>query len=214
MPINLAKQPALDSIQERDLDLLLMIALNGSETFRNAFICKVTGEISATFEKAWRGLADHNGETDVTVVYTDSDGSRAAILIENKIDARFHKDQAKRCRARGEIGVNNGDWTRFTRCLCAPKAYATPYVAGPDWDRAVCLEGVVDMLEKCDDNYAPFLADAIRRAVNKYDNGGFVEVPAASAFWKRYSQLGLAEFPDLPISRSHEALVATGDLAA
>jgi hypothetical protein len=126
MPINLATQPALDSIQERDLDLLLMIALNGSGMFRNAFICKATGEMSAAFEKAWRGRADHNGETDVTVVYTDSDGSRAAVLIENKIDAPFQKDQAKRYRERGELGVSNGDWTRFKTCLCAPKAYASP----------------------------------------------------------------------------------------
>jgi hypothetical protein len=122
MPINLATQPALDSIQERDLDLLLMIALNGSETFGNAFIHRITGKTPTGFEKAWRGLADHNGETDVTVVYTDSDGSRAAILIENKIDAPFQKDQAKRCWERGELGVNNGDWTRFKTCLCAPKS--------------------------------------------------------------------------------------------
>ncbi len=80
MPISLATQPILDSIQERDLDLLLMIALNGSEMFRNALIRKATGETPAAFERAWRGLADHNGETDVTVVYTDADGNRAAIL--------------------------------------------------------------------------------------------------------------------------------------
>jgi hypothetical protein len=54
-----------------------------------------------------------------------------------------------------------------------PKAYASPYVAGPDWDRAV-------------------------------------EVPAASAFWKSYSQLGHAEFPDLPISRLAERQGAAG----
>jgi hypothetical protein len=210
MPINLAIQPALDSIQERDLDLLLMIALNGSETFRNAFIHRITGETPPGFEKAWRGLVGHNGETDVTVVYIDGSGGRAAILIEDKIDAKFQKDQAKRCRERGELGVNNGDWTRFKTCLCAPKAYASPYVAGPDWDRAVCLEEVVDMLKQSDDDYAPFLADAIGRAVNKHANGGFVEVPAASAFWKRYSQLGHAEFPDLPILRLAERQGAAG----
>ena len=181
-----------------------MIALNGSETFRSAFIDRITGKPPRKFEKAWRGLVGHNGETDVTVVYTDVDGSRAAILIEDKIDAKFQKDQAMRCRVRGEVGVKNGDWTGFTTCLCAPKAYATPYFAGPDWDRAVCLEEVVDMLKKCDDDYAAFLADAIGRAVNKYHNGGFVEVPAASAFWKRYGELCLAEFPDLPISRLAE----------
>ena len=210
MPFNLATQPTLASIQESDLDLLLMIALNGSETFRNDFIGKVTGETSALFEKAWRGLADHNGETDVTVVYTNADGSRAAILIEDKINAEFQKDQAKRCRTRGELGVTNGDWTRFTTCLCAPEAYATPYVAGPDWDRAVSIQEVVAMLEKCDDNYAAFLANAIGRAVNKYGNGGFVENPAASTFWKRYRQLCVAEFPDLPISAYSERQSAAG----
>ncbi len=187
-----------------------MIALNGSETFRNDFIGKVTGETSTVFEKAWRGLADYIGETDVTVVYTGADGGRAAILIEDKIDAGFQKDQAKRCRMRGELGVKNGDWTRFKTCLCAPEMYAKPYAEGPEWDRAVSLEELIDVLVKCDDNYSGFLADAIRRAVIKYGDGAFVEVPELSAFWKRYSQLCLAEFPDLPISRLAERQSAAG----
>ncbi len=145
MPINLATQPALNSIQERDLDLLLMIALNGSETFRNAFIHKVADETPTGFEKAWRGLVGHNGETDVTVIYIDANGGRAAILIEDKIDAKFQKDQAKRCRERGEFGVKNGDWAHFTTCLCAPDGYAKP---GPDWDRTIFIEDVVAILNK------------------------------------------------------------------
>jgi hypothetical protein len=210
MPIDLAKQPTLASIQESDLDLLLMIALNGSETFRNAFIGKATGETSTKFKKAWRGLADYTGETDVTVLYTGADGSRAAILIEDKIDAQFQKDQAKRCRARGELGVTNGDWTRFKTCLCAPEVYAKPYAEGPDWDRVVSIEVVVAMLAQCADEYAPFLTEAIRRAVIKYDNGGFVENLAASEFWKRYRQLCLEEFPDLALSAFSERQTAAG----
>ena len=187
-----------------------MIALNGSETFRNAFIHKITSETPTGFEKAWRGLVGHNGETDVTVVYTDADGNRAAILIEDKVDAKFQKDQAKRCRERGEFGIRDGDWTRFTTCLCAPKAYATPYVAGPDWGGAIFLEEIVALLAECDDPYAVFLAEAIRRAVTMYGEGGFVENLAASAFWKSYRQLCLAEFPDLEISAISEHQSAFG----
>jgi hypothetical protein len=215
MPIKLAARPTLDSIQERDLDLLLMIALNGSETFGKAFIHKVTGKTPRGFEKAWRGLVGHNGETDVAVVYIDANGSRAAILIEDKIDAKFQKDQAKRCRERGELGAKDGDWTHFTTCLCAPKMYAEPYAAGPDWDHAIFIEDIVAMLAECDDAYAPFLSEAFRRAVDKYVDGGFIEAPAASAFWKRYRQLCLAEFPDLAISAySQRQLMPAADAYA
>lgn len=184
MAVNLTTQHVLNSIQERDLDLLLMIALNGSESFRNGFIEKVTGQSPTGFEKAWRGLFGPNGETDVTVVYSGSNGERAAILIEDKIDANFQPGQAARYRERGDFGIKNGDWTQFTTCLCAPEAYAKPYAAGQDWDRAVFIEEVIALLGTCADSYAAFLAAAIGRAVVKSINDDFVEIPAASAFWK------------------------------
>jgi hypothetical protein len=205
MTINLAARHVLDSIEERDLDLPLMIAMNGSESFRNHFIKKVTGNPPARFEKAWRGLFGPNGETDLTVVYSDSIGGRAAILIEDKIDASFQPGQAARYRERGDLGIKNGDWTRFTTCLCAPEAYAKPYAAGPDWDCAVYIEEVIALLSTCADSYTAFLAEAIGRALIKSINGGFVEIPAASAFWKNYRDLCMAEFPDLSISRLPES---------
>ena len=194
-----SSQPSsLDSINERDLDLVLMIALHSSSAFRAALVKRLADVPIAGFISARRGVYDQQGETDILLEIRTESGERLAILIEDKIDASFQPRQAQRCRVRGEMGQTRDNWDRFLTCLCAPKRYALPHVG--DWDRVLLLEDVADMLATHDEPFAAFLSSALRQAVDKHERGGFVPNLQATAFWKRYADLYQLEFRDLRMS--------------
>jgi hypothetical protein len=202
MPANLpllARSP-LDSIEERELDLLLLVAIHGSSAFRNALIEKITGETPAEFISAWRGVFNQHGETDVLLLVRMPDGDRLAIMIEHKIDAGFQDRQADRYRTRGRLGVAEGNWDRYLTCLCAPKAYAEPDIISASWDRIVFLEDVEQTLAATGDPFAPFLCAAMRHAVEKNKTGSFEPNPLTTEFWRQYAELCRQEYPDIMMS--------------
>jgi hypothetical protein len=199
---------SLDSINERDLDLVLMIALHSSPAFRAALVKRLEDVPIAGFIGARRGVYDQQGETDILLEVRTESGERLAILIEDKIDASFQPRQAERCRLRGEMGKTRGNWDRSLTCLCAPKRYAELYKAKlsrtepriDEWDRVLFLEDVADMLATHDEPFAAYLSSVLRQAVEKHERAGFVPNLQATAFWKRYGDLNQLEFRDLRMS--------------
>jgi hypothetical protein len=195
----LARSP-LDSIEERDLDLLLLTALHISQDFRTALIEKFAGMKPVEFLGAWRSVFNQYGETDVLVLVRVDGGDRLALMIEDKIDAIFQEQQAERYRRRGNLGIAEGHWDRYLTCLCAPKAFAEPQVTSGDWDRVVFVEDIEQALAAIDGLSASFLRRAIRQAVEKKENGGSHENAHATEFWRRYVELCREEFPDVMMS--------------
>jgi len=100
------------SIAERDIDLLVMEELSVSEEFREWFSSRVFGEpIYQSKIGTWHSVSDSQlGESDLIFLFEAVDGSRVAILIENKIDAPPQPKQGERYRLRGEKGQKEGYW--------------------------------------------------------------------------------------------------------
>jgi hypothetical protein len=92
----------VQSITERDIDLLLLEELNVSPDFSSWFYSKVmSGNPSPILKGAWHSVSDPElGESDLIAIYDNGH----AILIENKIDAVEQLKQAERYRLRGERG--------------------------------------------------------------------------------------------------------------
>ena len=196
MPDLLSRRP-IDAVAEREIDLLLLMALHTSEGFRAFVTAMTTGPGDHEFLGAWRGVYDQAGETDLLLLLGAPDGARIAVLIEDKIDAAFQPDQAGRYRVRGERGRADGNWDRFVTCLCAPAEYAEPLRPFGAWDAILTYEAIADDLEKREDGFAPFVADALRDAVAKLRSGSFVASAQATAFWAEYGRLQRTEFPAL-----------------
>ncbi|HDS1210552.1 TPA: hypothetical protein QD007_001138 [Shewanella algae] len=115
----------IQSVQERDIDLMLLEECHTSMAFCNWLVSRVYEFPHAVeFVGAWHSVI-HNqyGESDLVVIFKANDGSHQAILIENKIDATPQQQQGLRYRYRGEHGIEQGYWVDFRTCLLAPQKY-------------------------------------------------------------------------------------------
>lgn len=200
MSSGLADRRQIESVIEREIDLLLLMALHSSPSFR-AFVAEKAADASELeFIDAWRGVADQTGESDLCALFKDGDGRRLAVLIEDKIDAAFQPEQAGRYRKRGVLGVGIGHWDRFVTCLCAPERYAAPLSDASEWDAVVTYEEIQARLAASGDSFAPFVRCVLARAIDQQRSGTFAPNTAASAFWREYKRFQRNDFPNLSIT--------------
>src|SRR5262245_25450683 len=95
----------LESVDERDIDLLLLEELEVSEPFRRWFwsSCGLGYPEHCAMAGVWHSISHPKfGESDLIVLVCDGAGPATALLVENKVDAPPQPDQATRYRRRGE----------------------------------------------------------------------------------------------------------------
>ena len=114
----------LETVTERDIDLILLEEMNVSETFCQWLAEKASiPERSFESHGAWHSITDASlGESDLIMIIESSDKSYA-LMIENKIDAQAMPNQGERYYKRGKLGIEEGKWDWFTTCIIAPKLY-------------------------------------------------------------------------------------------
>jgi hypothetical protein len=194
-----SKPLPLSSINERDIDLVLLTAIHWSAAFRAALVKTLSGMAIVEFIGA-REVHTLEGETDLVLEVRTEKGERLAIIIQAKIDPSFQLGRSERCRSRGQEGKALGHWDRYVTCLCAPKSYASLYVRVGEWDHVLFLEVAAEELAIQDEPFAAFLHAALRQTADEYERDGNVAQLKATAFWTRYADLCLQEFPDLRMS--------------
>jgi hypothetical protein len=197
----LLQRPPLDGIEERELDLLLLLELHTSPTFRELVFQQVTQCSERKFVGAWRSVSNHLGETDLLLLSEVEGKGLVAILIEDKIDASFQHEQAERYRQRGRQGVADGMWDFFYTCLFCPMKYA-PSTDTTTWDCVLTLEQIATHMRATADTdlKSAFLASALQQAVRKFEVGGFVSDRAATAFWQEYQRICFMDYKDLSMT--------------
>lgn len=186
------------SVNERDVDLLVLEELNVSDSFAQWFVCRVREEITSVKTLgAWHSVVDTNlGESDLVYIYQSDDLSSQAILIENKIDASAQAQQGERYRLRGNRGLEDGLWQDFRTCIIAPKAYiarnAEPY------DAAISYEEIMVYLAAQGDKRGLYKAQTLRDAIEKNRRGYVATVcPKTTEFAQKYLAYVSEHFPQL-----------------
>jgi hypothetical protein len=133
----------LDHVRERDLDLVLVGALFASEPFRTFMLKSAIGWTKRhSLVRTCVSETTDAGESDVLLVVDLEDADRLALMIEDKIDAPFQPEQANRYQQRGEQGVRDGQWNRFTTCVCAPEGYLAGARPMKEWSAYISLESI------------------------------------------------------------------------
>ena len=194
VPAGLSRSP-LDTINEREMDLLFLNELHSNRDFNEAFLKHTLKVANSDFVGAWRGVFNSFGETDLLVIASSASGQRTAILVEDKIDAGFQPNQAQRYRSRGMAGVSVS-WEAYTTCLFAPAGYIEGHATHEDWDTMLAYEEVESWFDNIVRSMSLFRA-ALRGAADKFDKGSFVADLRATAFWAEYEKLCRSEYPDL-----------------
>ncbi|HEV7411616.1 MAG TPA: hypothetical protein VGO01_24295 [Bradyrhizobium sp.] len=192
-------------IYERDVDIVLAEEFYANPNFA-AWVLNYTrsfADASAEVAEVHVSLSDNSGESDLTVIYQRADGSRFALLIEDKIDAGFQPDQLGRYRKRGNAGVAEARWKSFEVLLFAPGAYIQRTVVAEQFDAAISYEDIAncirDLLPGPRGKYrAEFLTDAAPRGASAYVK---IKDEMTDDFWLAAFNLACREFPKLEAKR-------------
>ena len=178
-------------LKERDLDLILLEELSGDTGFLAWFAehlgldkCRLLAaehSVSAKAGAKW-------GETDVLAI-VESDGTRIAVLIEDKIAAEFTDRQAERYQERAADLVAKDAADRSLAVLCAPQGYLDGVPADDPWDRRISLEAVMGWFESVPGFRANWRARALRACLARLSasrSAGSKEIKRFSCEFRDY----------------------------
>ena len=112
--------PPPSSIDERDIDLMFLIALHGSAPFRAALVKKLSGMAIAEFIGAWLEVHTEEGETHLLLKVLTEAGERLGSLSESRSTRRPGGGRAS-------VADREGKWAgRRVIGIASSHAFARP----------------------------------------------------------------------------------------
>ena len=193
----------VERIYERDVDLLLAEEFDVNPAFADHMksLTKFAGE-PAVVAECWVSKSNYLGESDLEVVYQRDDGSRFALMIEDKVEAGLQPDQAKRYRLRAERERSRGAYSDCQIVLCAPAFYLGKQSGLDGFDLLISFEQLADFLD-AGDLRSKYRAALLRKAAGIKKMNAWVreDDPATNAFWNAAYDLACNEFPILEMKR-------------
>lgn len=190
----LATEVALgqSAVRERQIDFLLQEEFSLGTSFLQEFlnlcgieqtareVCDVRASVRDQYSN------ESSGESDLVVLYRaegDANSVIRALLIEDKIDAAFQPDQAKRYKCRGELGVPKL-WSAYATCLVAPSAYIKE---GHGFQYKAALEAISPLLSPDSPQRRQFKQKIIKTAIESQSLvGPKIESSKITEFRLRY----------------------------
>jgi len=171
-------------VRELHIDFLLEEEFYSDPQFLRGFLDAAKfPDASANIVSVRRSFADAFGEADLIAVYSNSEGKRAAILIEDKLRAAFQPRQPERYAERGKGGMPKA-WDAFWTCLVAPETYIN---RGHSFDAAVSLESLIELFAKNNALRHEFKSRVLKEAIQKcISSGPQVVDPVITEFRKQY----------------------------
>jgi hypothetical protein len=133
------------SVQERDIDLLLIEQLHVRRAFAD-WLSERLDLSGAVVETARHSVYREHGETDVLVIVKFG-AERVAVMIEDKIGSPRQPDQCERYHKRGKILCEEGAVSRYETVLCAPERYLAGVPEDERWDHRVSFEEMGQSLQ-------------------------------------------------------------------
>ena len=196
-------RPPLESVTERDIDLLILEELSADASFRKAFLRHLTPAFAGghTFLGAWHSVTDPSlGESDLLMLI-EHEGRRRAYLIENKIDAPPQPKQAVRYRMRGDRGIKESRWDEFTTCIVAPERYLHGIEEADLYDGQLSYERISELLRNAstlDEEHREFRIGMVSQAIEQNRRGYSPKHDErVTAFWRGYWEDVTDAFPEL-----------------
>ncbi|WP_162631094.1 MULTISPECIES: PD-(D/E)XK nuclease family protein [Meridianimarinicoccus] len=119
--------PTLTHATERDIDLLLVEELHSSPDFLVwlSALCRLSGQLVSWDVKHSKRRTRSRREIDIFIEIQYSDGTRAALLIENKLDAAEQPDQAESYRE--ELAILDDGFNHAAMAIVCPEAYGAEH---------------------------------------------------------------------------------------
>lgn len=205
MEDTVTKPPNIPGVCERDVDLLLLEELYANPDFREWFIPRCCGLIAGSAElvEVKRSVTQSSGESDLELTCRQPDGTLAKLLIENKVDAAFQREQAARYTQRARAYVANGHCACVRTVLIAPRDYFGAKRDSHGFDGALTYEEIQDwFLRSALGARGLYKAVILKAAINKATLGyNPIADDVVSRFWYAYWEISIAQAPELAMNR-------------
>ena len=185
----------LESVAERDIDLLIINKLMTDSDFVKAFCCTITNPkpIDTTHvvvKELHHSKMDSDGESDVFVLL-NCNATRIGLFIEDKIDAIAMPDQHGRYIVRAEKGLND-KYDEYRIVLIAPDDYDNEEAR--KYENRISYEYLKDI---ANDPYSvALLEEAVREQKKDYE---VVEDNRVTVFRQKYYQFVKNNYKQLSV---------------
>ncbi|WP_062545282.1 PD-(D/E)XK nuclease family protein [Rufibacter tibetensis] len=185
----------VESIQERDVDMLLLEELSTDDSFCEWFIQELGLPKLTKSKGAWRSISAFGlGETDILFSYESSE-STIYILIENKLDANFQDNQHGRYRERAAKYIDNDNCQEAFCVLVAPQLYCENQ---GDFNSFISYEQIANWFEEGNTKRSLFKSKLLKIAVEKLRRGYQpLNSEPVQKFWHAYWSYREAAYPSL-----------------
>lgn len=185
----------VESILERDVDLILLEELSTDDSFCKWFIKELEFPDFTSANGVWKSISDFGlGETDILFSY-NSDDKIIFVLIENKLDSPFQKEQFDRYIKRAEEYIRKKECDYAFAVLIAPKIYCKNQKL---FENYLTYESIAARLETVGSKRSLFKSNLLHIATEKLRRGYQpVNSVPVQQFWHFYWQYKEERFPDL-----------------
>lgn len=191
----------LQSVAERDIDLLLMEEFHVDPAFAAWFASRAGIGTDAIFDGAWHSLNDQDGETDL-LLRVRVGNQRVALLIENKIGAAPQDEQDLRYHLRGRRAQEAGRYERFVTAICAPQVYLDGVPGSSAYEHLIPYELIRDWFGRQDNARASWRRSIIEEAIEQGRRGYTMKVHAGrTAFHMAYWLTMQEQYPEFNMAK-------------
>jgi len=189
----------IESIQERDVDLILLEEFYTDTSFCQWFINELDLPAFDSEIGVWRSISDFGlGETDLLFAYQSSLGS-IAVLIENKLDASFQDEQYNRYLKRAVAYVESKKYDNSFVVLIAPELYCNNQ---NDFEYFITYEKIAERFGSIGSKRNLFKKELLQIATEKLRRGYQpVNSDIVQRFWLNYWKLKEEKFPTLKMKK-------------
>jgi len=189
----------ISGVSEKDIDLLLLEEFMSSQKFKELFLNRSKfKELNLDYIEAKRSVTDSTGESDLEISFKDENNQVFILMLENKVNANFQKNQLERYIQRGKNYINNNKVVDFETILVAPKSFHNNETKG--FDFRINYEELVEYFTNNTNigMRSEYKILLLNSAIEKSTSGYQMEADASvTNFWKAYWKISLVQAKEL-----------------
>ena len=189
----------VESIQERDTDLLILEELIVNQAFCAWFTDKLSLPGFTSKNQALKSISDFGmGETDLLFSY-QSDQKNIFVLIENKLDADFQENQYERYLERANKYIAVGKCDLAFVLLLAPHKYLEDQ---SQFETTISYEAIKTFFEEENTQRSRFKTYLLEIAIEKQRRSYRpINSPVVQQFWLAYYHTLHQNHPNLKMKK-------------
>ena len=179
----------LDTVLERDMDLLIIEEILNSHDFAKRIFSTVGVSEDCKIMSVQRSLRFEMGETDILVVLQTPEGDIIDLHIEDKVNAEAQQEQFSRYEDRAKKLCDNYNHTDYRICITAPEYYLRTNSEAQKYPYAFSYEEIFEYFKTQNDIRSKYKLALINCALGKKDTVIAVLNEEVTNFWDELSRL-------------------------